>query len=157
LAVHNRPLSQSPAAAIEVVNRQRLVPVDCARWRDFAAEALKLLRAEDAGVTVAFISDRAMRRLNRLWRGKVGTTDVLSFPAQQEDWEQLEGRSLGEVAISVECAKAQAKVYGLSIEHEIAQLLLHGLIHLCGYDHETDSGEMNRLELQLRSKLRLDG
>ena len=155
--MHNRPLSQSHTAAFEVVNRQRQVIVDCARWRQFAADALKLLRAEDAGVTIAIISDRAMRRLNRIWRGKVGTTDVLSFPAQQEDWEQLEGRSLGEVAISVECAKAQSKVHGSSIEHEIAQLLLHGLIHLCGYDHETDSGEMNRLELRLRSKLRLDG
>ena len=108
-------------------------------------------------MTVAFVSDRAMRRLNRLWRHRVGTTDVLSFPAEQEEWEQqLEGRSLGEVAISVERASEQAKQHGLSVDNEIAQLLLHGLIHLCGYDHETDSGEMNRLELRLRCKLGLD-
>ncbi|HKZ79993.1 MAG TPA: rRNA maturation RNase YbeY [Pyrinomonadaceae bacterium] len=144
-------------AAIEVVNRQRQLALDCDRWRRFVAEALKVLPAEHAGVTVAFVSDRAMRRLNRLWRHRVGTTDVLSFPAEQEEWEQqLEGRSLGEVAISVERASEQAKQHGLSVDNEIAQLLLHGLIHLCGYDHETDSGEMNRLELRLRCKLGLD-
>src|SRR5918912_1356333 len=129
---------------IEVVNRQRKVPVDCGRWRAFVAKALKVVPAKGAGVTVAFVSDRAMRELNRRWRGKRGTTDVLSFPAEQDEFEQSEGRTLGDVVISVEQAARQAAEHDLSFETEVAQLILHGLLHLCGYDHETDDGEMNR-------------
>jgi probable rRNA maturation factor len=138
---------------IEVVNRQRKVPLDDEAWRAFTKRALKVTPANDAGVTVAFVSDRAMRELNRRWRGKVGTTDVLSFPAAQDEFEKAEGVTLGDVVISVEQAARQASEHGLSFEDEVKQLILHGLLHLCGYDHETDNGEMNRLELRLRRRL----
>ena len=106
-----------------------------------------------AGVTVAFVSDRLMRELNRRWRGKQGTTDVLSFPNEQDEFEKLEGSTLGDVVISVEQARRQAAAHDLSFETEVRQLILHGLLHLCGYDHETDNGEMNRLEFRLRRRL----
>jgi probable rRNA maturation factor len=138
---------------IEVVNRQRKVPVDCERWRAFVARALKVVPAKGAGVTVAFVSDRAMRELNRRWRGRRGTTDVLSFPSEQDDFEKLEGLSLGDVVVSAEQAARQAGEHGLDFEGEVAQLILHGLLHLCGYDHERDGGEMNALELNLRRRL----
>ena len=138
---------------VEVVNRQRKVRVDSERWRAFAEGALKVVPAGGAGVTVAFVSDRAMRELNRRWRGKAGTTDVLSFPSGQEEFEKGEGASLGDVVISAEQAARQAGEHGLDFEGEVAQLILHGLLHLCGYDHETDSGEMNALELTLRRRL----
>jgi probable rRNA maturation factor len=138
---------------IEVVNRQRKVSIDCERWRVFAAKALKVAPAKGAGVTVAFVSDRRMRELNRLWRGKRGTTDVLSFPAAQDEFEKAEGLRLGDVVISVEQAARQADEHGLSFDEEVSQLILHGVLHLCGYDHETDKGEMNRLELRLRRRL----
>jgi probable rRNA maturation factor len=138
---------------IEVVNRQRKVRVDSERWRAFAEEALKVVPSEGAGATVAFVSDRRMRELNRRWRGKGGTTDVLSFPSGQEEFEKGEGASLGDVVISAEQAARQAAEHGLDFEGEVAQLILHGLLHLCGHDHETDSGEMNALELTLRRRL----
>ena len=138
---------------IEVVNRQRRIPVDSARWQAFVEQAWQVIPAEAQGVTVAFVSDRAMRELNRLWRHKQGTTDVLSFPVEQDEFEKTEGSSLGDVVISVEQATRQAKENGLTLDQEIAQLILHGLIHLCGYDHATDRGEMNRLELRLRKRL----
>ena len=138
---------------IEVVNRQRKVPVDCGRWRAFVAKALKVVPAEGAGVTVAFVSDRAMRELNRRWRGRRGTTDVLSFPSEQDEFEKAEGLSLGDVVVSAEQAARQAGEHGLDFEGEVAQLILHGLLHLCGYDHERDGGEMNALELNLRRRL----
>lgn len=138
---------------IEVVSRQRKVPVDCERWRAFVEKALEVVPAGGAGVTVAFVSDRAMRELNRMWRHKRGTTDVLSFPAGQDEFEGAEGRTLGDVVISVEQAARQAEEHGLEFEEEVAQLILHGLLHLCGYDHERDKGEMNRLELRLRRRL----
>lgn len=138
---------------IEVVNRQRRLQLDCERWRAFAAKALKVAPAKGAGVTVAFVSDRRMRELNLRWRGKRGTTDVLSFPAGQDEFEKAEGERLGDVVISVEQAARQAGEHGLEFEEEVAQLILHGVLHLCGYDHETDEGEMNRLELSLRRRL----
>ncbi len=138
---------------IEVVNRQRKVAMDCERWREFAERALGAVPARGAGATVAFVSDRAMRELNRRWRGKSGTTDVLSFPAEQDEFERAAGASLGDVVISVEQAARQAAEHGLDFEGEVAQLILHGLLHLCGYDHERDGGEMNALELTLRRRL----
>ena len=138
---------------VEVVNRQRKLKLDRQRWEKFAATALRLLPAKTDGVTVAFVSDRAMRELNRRWRGQTGTTDVLSFPADQDEFEKSEESTLGDVVISVEQAERQAAKNKLAFDDEIAQLILHGLLHLCGYDHSTDNGEMNRLELRLRQKL----
>lgn len=138
---------------IEVINRQRKLPIDTERWREFAAKALKVVPTDDAGVTIAFVSDRMMRELNRRWRGKEGTTDVLSFPSGQDEFEKLEGKTLGDVLISLEQAARQAAEHGLEFDEEVAQLILHGLLHLCGYDHETDDGEMSRLELTLRRRL----
>src|ERR1051325_2621584 len=137
---------------IEVVNRQRKLPIDVDRWLEFAAKAAGVV-PHASGFTVAFVSDRAMRELNRMWRHKSGRTDVLSFPAEQDEFEKAEGVRLGDVVISVEQAARQAKENRLTLDEEIAQLLLHGLLHLSGYDHETDGGEMNRLELKLRRKL----
>ncbi|PYS37565.1 MAG: rRNA maturation RNase YbeY [Acidobacteria bacterium] len=103
--------------------------------------------------TIVFVSDRNIRDLNRHFRQKNRATDVLSFPTKAERFETDLWAHLGEVVISVERAAAQAKQNRLSFQNEIEQLILHGLLHLCGYDHETDKGEMNRLELKLRRKL----
>jgi probable rRNA maturation factor len=138
---------------IEVVNRQRKLKLDNERWQKFVEKAWQVIPTTAQGVTVAFVSDRAMRELNRLWRHKHGTTDVLSFPVEQDEFEKAEGSSLGDVVISVEQAARQAKENGLTLDQEIAQLILHGLIHLCGYDHSTDDGEMNKLEFRLRRRL----
>jgi len=138
---------------IEVINRQRKIPVDRERWGQFTALALQATPSEATGVTVVFVSDRYMGQVNRQWRGKQGTTDVLSFPAGEDSFDNPDGAVLGDVVISIEQAARQAKENGLKLDQEIAQLILHGLLHLCGYDHETDKGEMNRLELRLRKKL----
>jgi len=108
-----------------------------------------------------------MRRLNRSFRGKNSTTDVLSFPFDETNWEANDVKTenpksripnpkpqyLGDIVISLEQAQRQAAENNLDFEIEIKQLILHGILHLCGYDHETDDGEMNRRELELRDKL----
>lgn len=127
--------------------------VDVERWQAFAARALEVVPTEGAEATVVFVSDRMMRALNRRWRGKRGTTDVLSFSSGPQEWRCGEKRSLGDVVISIEQAARQAEENGLTFEAEVAQLILHGLLHLCGYDHEIDAGEMNALELRLRRRL----
>ena len=138
---------------IEIVNRQRKSRIASARWERFGAKALRVLPVKNASATIVFVSDRAMSELNHRWRGQRGTTDVLSFPAAQDKFEKSEGLNLGDVVISVEQAARQAKQNKLSLNLEISQLILHGLLHLCGYDHSTDNGEMNRLERRLRKRL----
>jgi probable rRNA maturation factor len=138
---------------IEVINKQRRHAVDANNWREFAQKALTAIGSAGAGVTIAFVSDRAIQELNRRFREKNRPTDVLSFPSEQADFEMAEGENLGDVVISVERAAEQALENGLSLEEELAQLILHGLLHLHGYDHETDRGEMNAFELKLRRKL----
>ena len=133
---------------IEVVNRQRNFKLDTEAWTTFATKALSAIGNRESSATIAFISDKRIRELNRQFRGIDRATDVLSFPADGPDESNL-----GDIAISVETAATQAKENGLSFDDEIAQLILHGLLHLSGYDHETDNGEMNRLELRLRRKL----
>lgn len=133
---------------IEVVNRQRGVRIDTESWTSFAAKALEAIGKSDSSATVAFVSDKSIRKLNQQFRGVDKATDVLSFSADEPD-------NLGDIAVSVETATRQAKENRLSFENEVAQLILHGLLHLCGYDHETDNGEMNRLELRLRKRLKI--
>ena len=131
---------------IEVVNRQRRLGINAKRWSTLAETALSAIGKSESSATIAFVSDKRIRELNRRFRGIDKATDVLSFPAEEEF-------NLGDIAVSVETAMLQARENGLPFDQEIAQLILHGLLHLCGYDHEKDNGEMNRLELRLRRKL----
>jgi probable rRNA maturation factor len=144
---------QSRKTMILILNQQRSKKINLKSWGEFAERALKAIRKKPAGATVVFVSDSAIRRLNRQFRGKDQASDVLSFPSRAEPFEIENRGQLGEVVISVQRAAAQAKQNGLTFSNEIEQLILHGLLHLCGYDHETDDGEMNRLELKLRKKL----
>jgi probable rRNA maturation factor len=141
-----------PAPQPELVNRQRKIKLDLSRFESFSVSLLSAVKeAEGCSFVVAFVSDKKMTELNTAYRGKKSTTDVLSFPVEDEDFENE--RTLGDIVISVEQAARQAKSNRLSLEREIKQLMLHGLLHLCGYDHETDRGQMNRKELKLREKL----
>ena len=131
---------------IEAVNRQRKTKIDTKAWESFADKAATAIGKSGSTATVAFVSDKAIRELNRQFRGVDKATDVLSFPAD-------EAHNLGDIAISVDTAARQAKENGLTFDEEVAQLILHGLLHLSGYDHETDNGEMNRFELKIRRRL----
>ena len=139
---------------IEIVNRQRKIKIDAKIFQDFAEKTITLIpEAIGKSVVIAFVSDRKMRELNGTFRGKNLTTDVLSFPFEADEFDQ---DMLGDIAISLEQAARQAKENNLTFSTEIKQLILHGILHLCGYDHETDNGEMNSLEVQLRDKLLID-
>ena len=138
---------------IEIVNRQRKIKIDAEIFRDFADKTVSLIpEASGKSVVIAFVSDSKMRQLNAEFRGKDLTTDVLSFPFEADEFE-TDQNTLGDVAISLEQAYRQAIENDLTFPTEIKQLILHGILHLCGYDHETDNGEMNSLELKLRDKL----
>ncbi len=138
---------------IEVINRQRSRKINAEQWREFGDRALHAIDSSQQAATIVLVSDAAIRKLNKQFRGKDQVTDVLSFPNEAEAFEDENQSHLGEVVISVQRAASQAKENGLTFANEVEQLILHGLLHLCGYDHETDGGEMNRLELKLRKKL----
>jgi probable rRNA maturation factor len=140
---------------INIINRQRRRKINAKQWREFAEHALKAIKAGAGHATIVFVSDPAIKKLNHQFRDKNYVTDVLSFPSHAEKFETENRGSLGEVIISTERAAAQAKENGLTFANEIEQLILHGLLHLSGYDHETDNGEMNRFELKLRKELEI--
>ena len=133
---------------VEVVNRQRRTKISSDTWTELGQRIVAAIGKPDATATVAFVSDGKIRELNRQFRGVDKATDVLSFPEDDDSQDNL-----GDIAISVDTAQRQAKESGLTFDNEVAQLMLHGFLHLAGYDHETDNGEMNRLELRLRKRL----
>ncbi len=109
---------------------------------------------EHLEVSVLFVNDAGMRRLNHLYRGIDRTTDVLSFPLISEKPPLHHARQLllGDIVISLPQAKRQAEEYGTNLNQELARLLVHGLLHLLGYDHEKSSyraAKMRRLEAEL--------
>lgn len=136
-----------------IVNLQRKAKVDCGLFGAYVKELTETMgELEGRRFSVAFVSDRRMVELNKFFRGKDSTTDVLSFPSEPDEFDP-DSSNLGDIVISVERAEKQGRENGLTPENEIKQLILHGVLHLCGYDHETDDGEMNKLELHLRQKL----
>lgn len=120
----------------------------------FLAEAQAAVRLRGQ-VAVLLTTDAALRDLNRRFRGKNKPTDVLSFPAETFPGARPAERVVGDVAISVETARRQSFEQGHALSTEVKVLILHGLVHLAGYDHETDDGEMARQEQRLRARLGL--
>lgn len=143
-----------------IFNRQRRVPVAVPPLRKFYERARRELGFAPESVSVELISDRAMARLNETYRKKRGPTDVLSFPANGGPGKNGVGlpdagerEYVGDIAISPETARRNARRFSRTLPEEMRILILHGMIHLAGYDHETDHGEMERLELRLRRRL----
>ncbi len=119
--------------------------------RDTLRSAAPALRVGAGDVVVRFVDPREMRDLNRAWRGKDRVTDVLSFPSGAAD--PAGRRHIGDIALCWDVAHRQAGRRRHAPEREAALLALHGLLHLLGYDHETDDGEMEALERRLRREL----
>ena len=115
----------------------------------FARELEKQV-AKGRPFSLLLTGDTELRRLNRDFRGKDYATDVLSFPAGPEAKPHL-----GDIAISLGRARAQAREYGHKLEVEVQILMLHGVLHLLGHDHEADTGQMARAEKRWRAKLDL--
>ena len=122
-----------------------------------ALEKLDKLEEEITEVSIAFIDDDAMKELNQKFRKKAATTDVLTFPADDSYNEpSATGRPLGDIVISVDQARRQAAEEKHSLSTEIRYLVVHGVLHALGYDHETDRGEMNALEVEVRALVGLE-
>jgi probable rRNA maturation factor len=152
-----------------ILNRQRAVRVETRPLKNFLARVRRELKLGRADATICFVSDTEIARMNQAFRNKKGPTDVLSFPAVHsgapvsQPWRRRSARAkqpqnattLGDIAISPSTARRNAKKVGHTVPEELRILILHGVLHLLGYDHETDRGQMDRLEARLQRKLGL--
>jgi probable rRNA maturation factor len=130
-----------------ILNKQRKHGIDGRGLRRFVGMLAQELGVEHQSFAVVFITDAAMRQYNRQYRGFDKPTDVLSFPG--------DGGYLGDILISSETAYNQAfQSSTLDFQTNVRRLILHGLLHLKGYDHETDDGEMRAIERRLRRRFR---
>ena len=145
-------MSAPRGAVVEVVGAPP-PPVTVNDVRRVAARAMAALGVGDAVLSVRFAGDAVVRRYNRDWRGIDRATDVLSFPAGGDTGA---GGLLGDLLVSRDRARVQAARAGIRVRREVEELVLHGLLHLLGHDHESDRGEMDALELDLRARI-LDG
>ncbi len=134
--------------AVHLLNPSRFPEAGARALRPWLAALVQELAPAAATAAVRFVGDREMRRLNRAWRGKDRATDVLSFPGHATP----EGVHLGDIVISVPTARRQAAARGHDTTRELKILLLHGVLHCLGHDHENDGGTMERLERQLRRR-----
>jgi probable rRNA maturation factor len=137
-----------------VIHYRNQVPNSGVNGRALVATAKRLLAAlgeADAGLSLSLVGDAAIRALNRQYRGKDRATDVLSFPLDVEGEAGGEERLLGDVVISVDTAKRQAGDYDAPLQREIYRLLIHGMLHLKGHDHEEldERRQMEREERRL--------
>ena len=134
---------------VNVFNRQRKVFVEMKALRNFL-DQLSSQMALQTGFSVVLVSDAAMKNYNRKFRGEDRGTDVLSFSYEEDDGE--EEPYLGDILI---CVDAVARQQGKTLLAELQVLSLHGLLHLLGYDHQADQGEMETLEGRLRREFQL--
>ncbi len=138
---------------VEVATRGCRAPTLVRRVGRNARRLLAALRRPDDELSVLLVSDREMRRLNRAWRGRDRPTDVLSF-AQGEGEGAPPSGLLGDVVISVDTARRQAAEREVPVGHEADRLLIHGVLHLLGYDHEVSEREARRMRRRERARAR---
>ena len=150
-----------------ILNRQSEVRVTLRPLERFLARVKRELSLGKTDITICLVSDAEIARMNQAFRNKNGATDVLSFPAEARKRPMRGSRRprlpaktsapifLGDIAISPATARRNSARLGRDLNHEMRVLILHGVLHLLGYDHERDQGEMDRVEARLRAKLRL--
>jgi probable rRNA maturation factor len=160
-----RRLSAPPAErgydALE--NRQKAVRIEVRELLRFMEKMCRELGLGRESVAIRLVTHAEMARLNETYRNKQGATDVLSFPSEERRTPRnlgarlrsVRGALLGDIAISPVVAKRNAKRFGRTLTEELEILILHGTLHLLGYDHETDRGDMDRVESRLRRRLGL--
>jgi probable rRNA maturation factor len=160
-----------------IVNRQSRISVPLRELDKFLARVRRRLRLPKDSLTVCLVTDAEIARWHRAYRGKSGPTDVLSFATNARKTKRRRARNrrvrkgelfdfdaaaanhsteyIGDIAIAPAVAKRNASRFGRTLDAEMRILILHGILHLMGYDHEADDGQMERRENKLRRELRL--
>jgi probable rRNA maturation factor len=145
--------------AILITNRQTIVRLDIPSLRRSIRRILKLLGRDQDEISILLVEDRKIRDINRTYLKRDRATNVIAFPMQEGPFRNLHPQVLGDVVLSVETASRDAKKEGMDLEDEILFLLIHGILHLLGYDHEgsrSQSLRMRAKERELYAALKSD-
>jgi probable rRNA maturation factor len=140
---------------IQIANRQRRHRVDRKRIATTARIALGALKHPDAELSILLVGDRRIAALNRAWLDRDGPTNVIAFPMRPNAAAPAGGNLLGDVVISVDTARRESAAAGIGLQERLAALLIHGILHLCGYDHETGPRQARRMAGAARRLMRL--
>ncbi len=142
---------------VQIENRQTRFKIEKQKIRNTVSKILRLLDCEEKEVSICFTDDQTIRKLNKHYLGRDKATNVLSFSLMEGEYGQINPHLLGDVVISVDTAQKDALKGNLSIEQEIDFLLIHGILHLLGYNHENASAEeeiiMQNKEKELFNKI----
>jgi probable rRNA maturation factor len=140
---------------VYIRNHQRLIKVNRQRLKRQLRKALQLLHLHNAELSILFVNDTKMKKLNEQYRGIKSTTDVLSFPQTETQNLKLKTQNwiLGDIVINLHKARRQADAYKLGFYDELKRLLVHGLLHLIHYNHETSSHQKRKMKAKERELL----
>ena len=142
---------------IQIENRQSKFTVDRRKIRSTISKVFKMLECEDKEISIFLTDDENIKKLNRQYLGRNKTTNVLSFSMREGEYGAVNPRVLGDVVISLDTADRDARRGGLSLRQEVDFLLIHGILHLLGYNHENTSraeaDEMERKEKELFGRI----
>jgi probable rRNA maturation factor len=136
---------------IQIENNQKEIKIDRRKIRSTTIKLLKYLDCADKEISLSFVNDETIRQLNNQYLNKDKPTNVLSFSLQEGEFNDINPQILGDIVISLDTAQADAAKSGLSLEQEIDFLIIHGLLHLLGYNHENTTKEETK-KMQRKEK-----
>ena len=138
---------------IQIANRQKRHPISLRTLRRRTRIILDALKSPEGEISILLVDDLQIAAMNRRFLGREGPTNVIAFPMQEGRFSGLSPNLLGDVVISVDTAHREARAAGLALDERVTQLLVHGMLHLCGYDHEHDAAEARRMAAKSRALL----
>jgi len=138
---------------IQIANRQKGHPISLRQLRRRTRIILDALKSPEGEISILLVDDLQIAAMNRRFLGREGPTNVIAFPMQEGRLSGLSPNLLGDVVISVDTAHREARAAGLALDERVTQLLVHGMLHLCGYDHEHDAAEARRMAAKSRALL----
>jgi probable rRNA maturation factor len=136
---------------IQIENNQNKIKIDRRKIRSATIKLLKHLNCADKEISLSFVDDKTIQQLNNQYLNRDKPTDVLSFSLQEGEFSNINPQVLGDIVISLDTAQADASKSGLSLEQEIDFLIIHGLLHLLGYNHENTTKEETK-KMQRKEK-----
>ena len=140
-------------AKILIKNRHKAIPIELPMIRKTVSATLGALGLSKVEVSILLLDDPAIAEFNQRYLKRSGPTDVISFPMHDGSFPEVQPQLLGDIALSLETAQRQADGRGLSLQEEVTELLVHGVLHLLGYDHERSPSESRRMKTKEREVL----
>jgi probable rRNA maturation factor len=136
-------------------NRQNKYKISLKKIRKKAADILNALDCPDAELSILIVDDPEIGGLNKKYLDRHGPTNVIAFPMRTGQFNNIAPQLLGDVVISIETAAREGKIAGISMEERFTQLLVHGILHLLGYDHEKNKTQADKMEQKSNEILKL--